>query len=142
MVSAQIPAGTTIKGEIEARGDLVVSGRIEGIVRVAGSLRVEAGGEVEAQVHAARAQIGGEVKGDVVATESIHLLAGCRVEGELRAPRLDIEEGAVVRGSVVLGEGANAVTQTAPIDGPPPMPASALAMGERRKRIVVPPPND
>lgn len=142
MDGAEIPAGTTIKGEIDARGDLLVSGRIEGSVRVAGALRIAAGGSVVAQVHAARAVIAGAVKGDVVAAESIQLLAGCSVDGELHAPSIQIEGGAALRGRVEVGASDDEVAPEPRRDGPPPMPASALALGERRKRIVVPPPLD
>jgi|GEM_PF-4274719 len=143
MDGAEIPAGTTIKGEIDARGDLLVSGRIEGTVRVAGALRIAAGGSVVAQVHAARAVIAGAVKGDVVAAESIQLLAGCSVDGELHAPSIQIEGGAALRGRVEVGAPADDDVAPEPRrDGPPPMPASALALGDRRKRIVVPPPLD
>ncbi|HEY0839973.1 MAG TPA: polymer-forming cytoskeletal protein [Vulgatibacter sp.] len=103
--AVRVPAGSTLRGEIDVEGDLVVAGRLEGSVRVSGALLVEAGGSVVAPLRADRVVIGGSVRGDVSASGSIRLLGGCRVEGDLRAPKLVTEEGAVVRGRVELGDG-------------------------------------
>jgi len=100
-----IPAGLTLRGAIEGAGDLVVAGRIEGTIELEGSLRLEAGGTLTADVRVQRAVIGGSVEGNLKASESVELLGEARIEGDLRAPRLIIAEGAMVRGRVELGGG-------------------------------------
>lgn len=107
--AVRVPAGATVRGDVDVDGDVVVAGRIEGSLRVAGALFVETGASIVAPIHADRAVIGGTVRGDVAATGSIHLLAGSRVEGDLRAPKLVTEEGAVVRGRVELGDSRDEV---------------------------------
>ncbi|AKU90880.1 bactofilin family protein [Vulgatibacter incomptus] len=162
----RIPRGLRVRGTIEGVGDLVVLGTFEGTIALEGTLQVEEGGRVDAEVRVTRAIVCGSLKGPVVASESIELRAGCTVEGDLRAPRLDIAPGSTVRGRVELGaaqDGADssvddvlpdgssqlleiatgagpdvffAATHWSEGDGPPPMPASALSIGDRRKAIV------
>ncbi len=102
----RISEGMRIVGSIEGSGDLVIEGRVEGSLSLGGALHLGAAAFVEGAIRVQSAVIGGKVVGDVEATESIELLAGCRVEGDLRAPRLTLAEGAILRGRVELGDEA------------------------------------
>jgi cytoskeletal protein CcmA (bactofilin family) len=78
----------------------VVEGRIEGRVALDNRLTVEESGTVEADLEVADAAVKGEVRGDVVASRSAVLHPTARMVGNIRAPRLVIEEGARFSGSV------------------------------------------
>jgi cytoskeletal protein CcmA (bactofilin family) len=90
----------TIRGQVSGNQDLVVEGRIEGRVALDNRLTVEESGTVEADLEVADAAVKGEVRGDVVASRSAVLHPTARMVGNIRAPRLVIEEGARFSGSV------------------------------------------
>jgi cytoskeletal protein CcmA (bactofilin family) len=98
---AAVGSSVVIKGELLAREDVVIAGRVEGTISVEGHLVVvEPGGHVSADVVAKGIVIAGTVTGSVVAEERIELRSTARVEGELSAPRIAIAEGATLSGRV------------------------------------------
>jgi cytoskeletal protein CcmA (bactofilin family) len=92
----------TIRGQVSGNQDLVVEGRIEGRVSLENRLTVEESGTIEADVEVVDASFKGEVRGDVTASRSAVLHPTARVLGNIRAPRLVIEEGARFSGSVEM----------------------------------------
>ncbi len=102
-----------IRGRVSGTGDLEIAGRVEGDIACSGSVLVEAGGLVAANITAARIVVRGAVKGDLVAEETLLVEAGARVVGDLRAPRIAIAPGGLVRGHVQTGAAGTAKTRTA-----------------------------
>lgn len=98
-----IGSGTFVRGRVTGAGDLEISGRIEGEIDCAGDVLVEQSGLVGANISARRIVVRGAVKGDLVAEESLVLEGGARVVGDLRAPRIAIAPGGLVRGHVQTG---------------------------------------
>jgi cytoskeletal protein CcmA (bactofilin family) len=92
----------TIRGQVSGNQDLVVEGRIEGRVSLENRLTVEESGSIEADLEVVDASFKGEVRGDVTASRSAVLHPTARVVGNIRAPRLVIEEGARFSGSVEM----------------------------------------
>lgn len=90
----------TIRGQVSGNQDLVVEGRIEGRVSLENRLTVEESGTIEADLEVVDASFKGEVRGDITASRSAVLHPTARVIGNIRAPRLVIEEGARFSGSV------------------------------------------
>jgi cytoskeletal protein CcmA (bactofilin family) len=99
---------TFLRGRIHGSGDVEIQGRIEGDVTSSGEVTVEATGLVSANVSARRIVVRGAVKGDLVADEAVVLEVGARVVGDLRAPRIAIAPGGLVRGHVQTGGAAPA----------------------------------
>jgi cytoskeletal protein CcmA (bactofilin family) len=98
---AKIGSSIAIKGEITAQEDVVIAGRVEGTINVEGHLVVvEACGHVEADIVARGIIVSGTVKGSLVAEERIELRNSAEVEGELTSPRINMAEGAQLRGRV------------------------------------------
>jgi cytoskeletal protein CcmA (bactofilin family) len=99
MQRAEIGASIVIKGDITAREDLVISGRIEGSITVDGhSVIVRSGADVVADIQAHAIVVAGQVLGALSADEAIELQPSAQVEGELSAPRLKVHDGAVFNG--------------------------------------------
>jgi cytoskeletal protein CcmA (bactofilin family) len=82
--------------------DLIVLGRFEGQIEVAGRLRVGPKGHAKANVRAATVEVEGEIEGDVQC-ESMSLMPTARVRGMFAAKRLAVQEGALVEGSINPG---------------------------------------
>jgi cytoskeletal protein CcmA (bactofilin family) len=80
----------------------VIEGQVGGAVR---GLRVEvsAEGSVGSGIEAREAVIRGRVAGGIVASERLLVAASAVIEGDVTAPRLGLEEGARVVGSIRAG---------------------------------------
>jgi cytoskeletal protein CcmA (bactofilin family) len=99
--SAQVGSSVVIKGELSAKEDIRIAGRVEGRVDVDGfTLTVEPSAEVDADISASGIIIAGTVKGSIVAEQRIELRSTASVEGDLTAPVVRVDEGAVLRGKV------------------------------------------
>jgi cytoskeletal protein CcmA (bactofilin family) len=100
---ATIGPSIFIKGEVTGDEDLVVQGRIEGTVNLAKhNVTVGPSGKVTADVRGKTVVVEGEVVGDVEAGEQIVLRRSAVVEGNIRAPRVALEDGAVFRGGIEM----------------------------------------
>jgi cytoskeletal protein CcmA (bactofilin family) len=107
MERAEIGASVVIKGNITAGEDLVVSGKVEGSITVAGnSVIVKAGADVVADIHAHAIVVAGQVLGALKAEEAIELQSSAEIEGELAAPVLKMHDGAVFNGKAETTKGA------------------------------------
>jgi cytoskeletal protein CcmA (bactofilin family) len=114
-----------VKGELLGDDDVVVQGRLEGVVRVSREFRVAPGGRVAAEVQAASIVVSGELTGNCVATQRIEIQSTGRVTGDIRAPRITIAEGAAFKGKTDMGRGDKPAPAPAPAPAPPPAPAPA-----------------
>lgn len=99
-LSGFVGSGTTLSGETEFKAMLRVDGHLVGKVSSdAGTLIVGTGGQVDADIHVAAAVINGTVNGDIFATERIELGRTAKVIGNIQAPSLMIEQGAIFEGN-------------------------------------------
>lgn len=98
-LSGFVGHGTTLTGETNFHAMLRVDGHLIGTVSSEnGTLIVGTNGQVDANVAVAAAMINGAVNGDIVATEKLQLGRTARVLGNIQAPRLIVEEGAILEG--------------------------------------------
>ncbi|HVO49364.1 MAG TPA: polymer-forming cytoskeletal protein [Thermoanaerobaculia bacterium] len=95
-----------VQGELLGDEDVLVEGRVEGKVLLAREFRVATGAIVVADVHAATVVIAGQVTGDVSATERVEILPSGSLEGNIRAPKVAVGEGARFKGSVDMSAGS------------------------------------
>ena len=99
---AHIGATVVIKGEISSKEPITVSGRVDGSITVPGFVvTIEPGAHVTADVEAGGIVVAGTVVGSLVAEERIELRSGADVDGDLIAPRLAVEDGALLSGKVL-----------------------------------------
>jgi cytoskeletal protein CcmA (bactofilin family) len=100
---AHIGPSVVIKGEISSREPLIVSGRVDGTIDAPGQLvTIAASAHVSADVTAGGIIVSGTVKGALVAEDRIALMAGADVEGDLRSPRIAVDDGAFVCGKAQI----------------------------------------
>ncbi len=108
-MGSRIEAGLTIEGSVRGEGELTVGGRLRGVLTLQGTLVVEEGGSVEAEVEANSVIVAGLLTGSVTAHEELRVLPGGCVDARVRATRLAMAEGAIFRGELQA-----AVTQSPP----------------------------
>lgn len=96
-----IGKGVEVLGDIEFAEGLRIEGRVVGsLVSETGTLVVEEGASIEARVNVGVCIISGNLDGDVTAKSRLEIRRTSRVRGDLAAPVLLIEEGAIFNGSV------------------------------------------
>lgn len=98
----EIGPETLVQGDIEAREDIVILGRVEGDVTSTHTVTIEEGGVAQASVRASRIVIAGVLLGQGEASERIEITPTGRVLGTLATPRLVLEDGGAVQGDVVM----------------------------------------
>ncbi len=93
-----------ISGHIRANEDLVVYGHIEGTINLGeGLLMVTREGRVDADVKARVINVEGRAEGDLQATDQIIVRRTGRVRGSITAPRIALDFGCTVSGSIDTG---------------------------------------
>jgi cytoskeletal protein CcmA (bactofilin family) len=96
---------------------LRVDGRFSGRINSTdGTLIVGAGGQVDANIEVAIATIHGVVNGDIVASDRIELGRAAKLTGNIQAPSLMIEQGAVFEGTCKMTQAKAAAKEPARIE--------------------------
>jgi cytoskeletal protein CcmA (bactofilin family) len=96
----RIGKSVVIKGDISGGGSLYLDGELEGNVELNGSLTVGPEGRVRANLQARSIEVQGRVEGDLYGLERAELKKSATVVGEIYTPRIAIEDGMSLEGSV------------------------------------------
>lgn len=102
-LSGYVGHGTTLTGETHFQSILRVDGQLTGrVTSDSGTLIVGSTGRINANISVAAAVVNGVVNGDIVVTERLEIGRSARVVGNLQAPLLVIEEGAMFEGGCTM----------------------------------------
>ena len=103
---ATIGRSITLRGDVTGDEDLLIQGHVEGTVDLhQHSVTVGSEGEVVASIVGRVVTVEGRVEGNISGTEQVILRSSALVKGDIRAPRVVLENGARFRGLVDMGEG-------------------------------------
>ena len=106
---ATIGQSIVFKGELSGDEDLEIDGQVEGTVQLKNhQLTIGPNGNLKAEVTAKTIVVIGRVTGNLNAAERIEIQATGIVDGDVRAPRLNVQEGAVLNGSIDMSAGGSA----------------------------------
>jgi cytoskeletal protein CcmA (bactofilin family) len=94
--------GMTVTGDVTGEGELRIEGRVEGSVKTNGRVIVESTGEVEGGIEAGEVVASGKVSGKITAKGAVRLKNGCKVEADVHAPTIELEEGGTVNGRLEM----------------------------------------
>lgn len=86
--------GSVIHGELLMTGNVLIHGRVEGVVFTDGEVRVAEGGQVDGGIHADRIEVEGSCEGRLEATRAVVLREGAVVRGDIDAGILIVDDGA------------------------------------------------
>ena len=90
-----------IKGELHGEEDLVIEGKVEGTIALKKNhLIVERSAVITAHVEVQNVTIKGSMNGNTNASNKVEITADAKVVGDIKAPRITMEEGAKFRGMV------------------------------------------
>jgi cytoskeletal protein CcmA (bactofilin family) len=90
-----------IKGELTGNEDLTIEGMVDGKILVKDhNLTIGTNGKITAEVHAKTVVVVGQVMGNITADDKVEIAPSGSVEGDIRAPRVAISDGARFKGSI------------------------------------------
>ena len=113
------------KGDITFEKGMRLQGRLEGNVATPGRLHVSKEAKLQGNVDAGAVVVEGDVNGKLTASDRVELKQTARHEGELRASKLVVEEGAIFVGTVAVGpEAVKNRPPTQQPGAPRPQPAA------------------
>ena len=113
---ARLGPSLSLEGKLAGDEDLVVDGRFRGEIHVPSHMVTVGGdGKIEGEVHASSIVVEGEVRGNLVATEQVLVRASGKVHGDIRAPRVALDQGCRFKGAIDMEPQA---AQTRPADLP------------------------
>jgi len=96
-----------IKGKVTGSGNMIVMGKLEGEVELAGELVVAAPAVLNGEIRANTLAVSGNVTGTLTAREKIHLEKSAVVSGRMSTPRLSVVDGATFNGEIEMKKSAD-----------------------------------
>lgn len=104
-----IGVGTTLTGNLDCEGDLVVGGRVVGDSTVHGAFTLAEGGQWEGRLEVKTAVIAGQWQGEIIASEKLEIRKSARIHGTVSARSIAVAQGAVIDGEMSVTTGAPVV---------------------------------
>ena len=128
--ATRIGPSVSIRGTVKGGEDLYLEGRVDGEI-LAPKNRVVIGksGRIKADVSASVIEVEGEVTGDLTGSERVVVAATGNVHGNIKAPRVSLENGAQFKGSIDMDPAETPpVVKSAASERKGPKPADGLAV--------------
>jgi len=107
-----------IKGSIKFQKELLIDGKVEGEIHSEGVLTIGENADIRGEVKTKSITVFGKVQGNITVTERCELKSKCILQGDLKAARLVIEEGATFIGKSEVTSGMS-VTAAKPAGNRP-----------------------
>lgn len=123
-----LSADVEIKGTLKFAGELSFDGKLDGDITSEGVLNVGDNAVIKGNLNVNSVVLRGKINGNVTAREKIEIKAKTELFGDIRAPKLVIEEGVTFVGKSEVNP--NKVAPTAP---PTPRGGETAKTGELPK---------
>jgi len=106
-LTAFIDQGSEFEGKLSFKDTARIDGNFTGEIASENTLIIGESGVVCAGIRAKTIAVSGSVEGDLTASAKVVLHKTARIHGNVQAPSLVIEEGAVLQGQVEMNESAD-----------------------------------
>src|SRR2546422_8015016 len=94
-----------IKGTIKFQKELLIDGKVEGEINSEGVLTIGENADIRGEIKTKSITVFGKVHGNITVGERCELKSRCTLQGDLKAARLVIEEGATFIGKSEVTSG-------------------------------------
>jgi len=113
--AAAIGASIRIKGDVTGDENLVIQGHVEGTIKVQGhNVTISKTGKVKADIEAKQIIVEGELLGDMHGEEKVIIRDSGNVHGNIIAPRVTLEDGALFKGSIEMEPRSKGMSSSKP----------------------------
>ena len=109
-----IGKGSKLEGTLVVENSVRIDGKIKGNITTNDFLVIGKQGEVEGEIVAKNAVVGGKVVGKITTSGKVVLEARAIFHGEMKAARLVIDDGAIFDGQCQMKELENSNIETKP----------------------------
>jgi cytoskeletal protein CcmA (bactofilin family) len=99
-----VGAGTTIKGDIRANGDIRIDGTLVGSIQAKGKVVIGTTGNVEGEIVCQSADFSGNIKANVTVSDLLIVKSTAKITGDLKIGKLAVETGAKFTGACTMHE--------------------------------------
>jgi cytoskeletal protein CcmA (bactofilin family) len=137
--STSVDASSELEGRLRCKQTLRIDGSIKGEIDCERTVIVGECAKVHATIDAEEVQIAGAVEGDITARRKITLERTAVVVGNLTTPGIVIEEGAKLKGRIVIGSDAAPAIEAAKAQAPKKAPAMAAASAKASEAVAAQP---
>ena len=103
-----------IKGSIKFQKELLIDGKVEGEINSDGVLTIGENADIRGEIKTKSITVYGKVQGNITVAERCELKSKCTLQGDLKAARLVIEEGATFIGKSEVTSGMTAAAKSPP----------------------------
>jgi len=94
-----ISSGTSIKGDIESKGDFRIDGKVDGNIVTEGKILVGETGNVTGNITCERCEISGSFEGKIIVKDLLSITANAKITGEIITGKLQVQPGAIFNGT-------------------------------------------
>jgi cytoskeletal protein CcmA (bactofilin family) len=101
-----------IKGSIKFQKELLIDGKVEGEINSDGVLTIGENADIRGEIKTKSITVYGKVQGNITVGERCELKSRCTLQGDLKAARLVIEEGATFIGKSEVTSGGGGKTSS------------------------------
>jgi cytoskeletal protein CcmA (bactofilin family) len=122
-------ADVEIKGNLKFSGELTFEGKIDGEIQTDGTLNLGDSAMVNGNINAQTVIVRGKINGNIAAKEKIEIKTKAELFGDIRAPKLSVEEGVTFVGKAEVNPNKVSPTPTARPGEAPKIPEPGKPMG-------------
>lgn len=102
-VKAFLGAGSSFEGKLEFEDIVRLDGNFTGEITSKGTLIIGPEAQVQAELKVDSLILSGTFQGNIEAVTKVVLKSTARIRGNIKTPKLVVEEGVVLNGSLVMG---------------------------------------
>ena len=97
-----IGEGSVFEGRFHVNGAIRIDGKFIGEIKTNDQLFIGPNGKVKTDITAKKVTVAGILMGNINALEEVNLLQSGKVLGNIRTPRLNVEEGVISQGEIII----------------------------------------
>lgn len=105
-----IAGNTSFEGKIKTDGSIRIDGKFIGDINVKSNAAIGPTGSIEGTIVARNITVAGKIAGTVTAAEKLVLEAKSVMQGDIRAAKLVVDEGAMFDGKCDMKQGSHPAT--------------------------------
>lgn len=130
-----ISSEVEIIGTVKTSGSVQMDGKLEGDLHSEGDTTIGKSAEVKGNLNVNSISISGAITGNITAKDRIQMLATARVQGDIKAKRLTVEDGVTFVGRSEVNPSGQPISAANPAYTPSSVPPRSGDEGEGKSSL-------